>query len=39
MSMMSDHTQLYQQFVDNDDFRRWMAGKVFALTYEAQTAA
>ena len=39
MGIMSDDTQLYQQFADNDDFRQWMASKVFALTYEAPTAA
>ena len=39
MGIMSDDTQLYQQFVDNEDFRRWVGRKSFALTYEAPTAA
>ena len=38
VSIMKDDTQLYQQFEDNEDFRRWVGSKVFALTYEAQTA-
>ena len=39
VSIMKDDTQLYQQFEDNEDFRRWVGQKVFSLTYEAPTAA
>ena len=38
MSIMSDDTQLYQQFVDNEDFRQWVGRKSFALTYETPPA-
>ncbi|MDE0124399.1 MAG: type I restriction endonuclease subunit R [Bryobacterales bacterium] len=38
MSIMSDDAQLYQQFVDNEDFRQWVGRKSFALTYETPPA-
>ena len=38
MSIMSDDTQLYQQFVDNEDFRQWVGRKSFALIYETPPA-
>ena len=34
ISMMTDDTQLFKQFSDNDQFRRSIGEKVFALTYE-----
>ncbi len=31
--LLSDHTQLFKQFSDNDSFRRWLSEMVFAATY------
>ena len=31
-SMVKDDTQLFKQFMDNPDFKRWMTNKVFDLT-------
>lgn len=33
MSVMRDDTQLFKQFLDNSDFKRWLQDKVFDLTY------
>lgn len=33
-SVMKDHTELFQQFMDNDGFKRWMSDTVFGLTYQ-----
>lgn len=32
-SMMNDETELFKQFMDNPDFKRWMSDTVFHLTY------
>jgi type I restriction enzyme R subunit len=32
--LMKDDTELFKQFSDNESFRRWLTGTVFALTYE-----
>jgi type I restriction enzyme R subunit len=32
--ILADHTELYKQFSDNDSFRKWLADKIFSLTYE-----
>ena len=32
-AVLKDDTELFKQFSDNDDFRRWLADTVFALTY------
>jgi type I restriction enzyme R subunit len=31
--LISDHTELFKQFSDNDGFRRWLTETIFALTY------
>ena len=31
--LLSDHTELFRQFSDNDSFRRWLSEMVFAATY------
>lgn len=31
--LVSDHTELFKQFSDNDGFRRWLTETIFALTY------
>ena len=33
-SIMKDDTELFRQFVDNADFKRWLGGVVFGLAYE-----
>ena len=33
-NMMKDDNQLFRQFMDNADFRRWVTDTVFGLTYE-----
>ena len=33
LTLMKDDTQLFKQFSDNDQFKRWIGEKVFALTY------
>ena len=38
-SMMKDDSQLFKQFMDNDDFKRWMTGTVFGLTAERLQAS
>ena len=38
-SIMKDDTELFRQFADNPDFKRWLGGVVFAVAYEGQTAA
>ena len=32
-TLMKDDTQLFKQFSDNDQFKRWIGERVFALTY------
>ena len=31
--LLSDHTELFKQFSDNESFRRWLSEMVFAATY------
>ena len=33
-SIMKDDTELFRQFVDNEDFKRWLGGVVFGVAYE-----
>ncbi len=33
LSLMKDDTQLFKQYSDNDQFKRWVGETVFALTY------
>ena len=35
-AIMKDDTQLFKQFHDNADFRRWLAGVVFEVAYEGE---
>jgi hypothetical protein len=34
VGLMKDDTQLFKQFSDNEDFRRWLSDNVFAATYK-----
>jgi type I restriction enzyme, R subunit len=38
VGLMKDDTQLFKQFSDNPDFKRWLADIVFSATYEAEVA-
>jgi type I restriction enzyme R subunit len=33
-ALVSDDTELFKQFSDNDSFLRWLAETVFDLTYD-----
>ena len=35
---LSDPTELFKQFSDNDSFRRWLSETVFAITYRGSAA-
>lgn len=35
MELISDHTELFKQFSDNPDFKKWLSDMVFRLTYSA----
>ena len=37
VGMISDDTELFKQFSDNDSFRRWLSDAIFRLTYTTQT--
>jgi type I restriction enzyme R subunit len=34
ISVMKDDTELFKQYSDNPDFKRWLADVVFGMTYE-----
>jgi len=34
-ALLADHTELFKQFSDNPQFRRWLAETVFRVTYDA----
>jgi type I restriction enzyme, R subunit len=38
-AILNDDTELFKQFVDNPNFKRWLADTVFASTYGAPSAA
>jgi type I restriction enzyme, R subunit len=33
IELLSDHTELFKQFSDNPDFKKWLADTVFTATY------
>jgi type I restriction enzyme R subunit len=33
LELLDDHTELFAQFSDNADFKRWLADMVFDSTY------
>ena len=35
-SIISDDNQLFKQFMDNVDFKRWMSDKIFKLTSDCK---
>jgi type I restriction enzyme R subunit len=38
-TFLKDDTELFKQFSDNPDFRRWLTDTVFSMTYKDATAA
>jgi type I restriction enzyme R subunit len=38
VGMLSDHAELFRQFSENDDFRRWLNDTIFGLTYDEHAA-
>ena len=34
VAVMKDDTELFKQYSDNPDFKRWLADTVFGMTYE-----
>jgi len=34
IGLLKDNTELYKQFSDNPDFKRWLSDTVFSLTYQ-----
>ncbi len=36
MGIMKDDTELFRQFMDNPDFKRWLGGVVFEVAYEGR---
>lgn len=36
--LLSDHTELFKQFSDNESFQKWLTDMVFNLTYESDAA-
>lgn len=36
MDLLSDHTELFKQFSDNQSFKKWLSDTIFVLTYQAE---
>ena len=34
LELLSDHTELFKQFSDNQNFKRWLTDMVFDVTYQ-----
>ncbi len=39
MALLADHTELFKQFSDDPNFKKWLADTVFSLTYDAPGAS
>jgi len=39
LSLLTDQTELYKLFSDNESFRKWLGDTVFFMTYEGQDGA
>lgn len=39
LELLSDHTELFKQFSDNPNFKRWLTDMVFDATYQSQPKA
>ena len=38
IGLMKDDTELFKQFSDNPEFKRWLADAVFTATYDRPTS-
>jgi len=38
VSLMTDHTELFKQFQDNQGFKKWLADENFSATYKKDAA-
>jgi type I restriction enzyme, R subunit len=38
VELLADHTELFKQFSDNPDFKKWLADTTFAVTYMTPNA-
>jgi type I restriction enzyme R subunit len=38
VEMLSDHTELFKQFMDNPSFKKWLADTIFSETYKKKPA-
>lgn len=38
-AVLKDDTELFEQFLNNESFKRWLTDTVFSLTYEKGTVA
>ena len=38
VEMLTDHTELFKQFMDNPSFKKWLADTIFNETYKRKTA-
>ncbi len=38
VSLMADQTELFKQYSDNEDFRRWVTDTIFQVTYQPPAA-
>jgi type I restriction enzyme, R subunit len=38
IGLMKDDTELFKQYSDNADFKRWLADTIFGITYERPPA-
>jgi type I restriction enzyme R subunit len=39
IELLSDHTELFKQFQDNPQFKRWLGDTIFSATYNESNAA
>jgi type I restriction enzyme R subunit len=39
VDLLSDHTELFKQFQDNPNFKKWLAETIFAATYKESSGA
>jgi type I restriction enzyme R subunit len=38
VELLKDDTELFKQYSDNADFKRWLADKIFGITYDQRPA-
>ena len=34
VELLSDHTELFKQFMENPSFKKWLSETIFSVTYE-----